>query len=476
MNIQIDASFRVTGFIIFGLIIAANLLVGVWAGRKVKDTDDFFVGGRGMGKLLITCTQLATWIGGAMTMAWVSYGYQQGFAAFWYCALQGIGPLIVAFFMVKFFRAKKFTSLPDFFADVYQNKIVTAIVTVVVMIIPITWTASQFAASARMMHGVLGLDFTFGVILTAAVVMGYSVFGGFTSVVYTDTLQFIILFVLFCIVAPQPVIQAGGVAATIQALPEDMSNLFQLKDLPWYAMLAYTIYGITEFMSNQTSYQRIYAADSSKTAKFSLIVTGLLTIVWGVVAPITGMAIRSLNPDLVPDEALSWFLSERGGNLLSMAFLSCIMMATMSTADSCLNSLSVNISHDIYKNLINPNASDKKVLNAGRIVSLLFGLVSMYWALQGGSLVNFFNYSAGLSAGPIAAIVLFTRFGKELRTPWAVGSGMVAGVVSGLIATQISALTDIVGGGLLLSFPITILVCALVGMATKGKHVAQAAA
>lgn len=170
--------------------------------------------------------------------------------------------------MVKFFRAKKFTSLPDFFADVYQNKIVTAIVTVVVMIIPITWTASQFAASARMMHGVLGLDFTFGVILTAAVVMGYSVFGGFTSVVYTDTLQFIILFVLFCIVAPQPVIQAGGVAATIQALPEDMSNLFQLKDLPWYAMLAYTIYGITEFMSNQTSYQRIYAADSSKTAKF----------------------------------------------------------------------------------------------------------------------------------------------------------------------------------------------------------------
>lgn len=188
------------------------------------------------------------------------------------------------------------------------------------------------------------------------------------------------------------------------------------------------------------------------------------------------MAIRSLNPDLVPDEALSWFLSERSGNLLSMAFLSCIMMATMSTADSCLNSLSVNISHDIYKNLINPNASDKKVLNAGRIVSLLFGLVSMYWALQGGSLVNFFNYSAGLSAGPIAAIVLFTRFGKELRTPWAVGSGMVAGVVSGLIATQISALTDIVGGGLLLSFPITILVCALVGMATKGKHVAQAAA
>ena len=471
MNIEVSSSFRITGFLIFGLIIALNLAVGIWAGRKVKDTDGFFVGGRSMGKLVITCTQLATWIGGAMTMAWVSYGYQQGFAAFWYCALQGIGPLVVAFFLIKLFRAKKFTSLPDFFADIYQNKIVTAIVTVVVMIIPITWTASQFAASARMMHGVLGVDFTVGVILTAAVVMGYSVFGGFTSVVYTDTLQFLLLFVLFLIVAPQPIAQAGGIAASIRALPADMSNLFQLKDLPWYAMLAYMIYGVTEFMSNQTSYQRIYAADSEKTAKFSLVVTGVLTIIWGIFAPIVGMAIRSLNPDLVPDEALSWFLGTRTNDIICLAFLACIMMATMSTADSCLNSLSVNISHDIYLNLIKPDADDKKVLRAGRLVSLLFGLISMYWALQGGSLVNFFNYSAGLSAGPIAAIVLFTRFGKNLRTPWAVSAGMVAGVVSGLIATQISALTEIVGGGLLLSFPITILVACITGMATKGSAI-----
>lgn len=470
MDISVSSSFRAVGFAIFGVVLLLNLAVGIWAGRNVKDTDDFFVGGRGMGKLLITCTQLATWIGGAMTMAWVSYGYQQGFAAFWYCALQGIGPLVAAVFLIKTFRAKKFTSLPDYFADVYQNKVVTAIVTIVVMVIPITWTASQFSASARMMSGVLGIDFTVGVILTAAVVMGYSVFGGFTSVVYTDTLQFFILFVLFLIIAPQPIIMVGGVGATISSLPADMSDLFHLKDLPAYAMLAYFIYGITEFLSNQTSYQRIYAADSAKTARFSLVVTGVLTIIWGIGAPITGMAIRSLNPNLVPDDALSWFLSTHTSDVLCLAFLACIMMATMSTADSCLNSLSVNISHDIYQNLINPKADDQKVLRAGRIVSLLFGLVSMYWALQGGSIVNFFNYSAGLSAGPIAAMILFTRFApKEIRTPYAVGAGMIAGVLAGLLATQISSLTAIVGGGLLLSFPGTIIVAIAVGLATKGK-------
>ena len=469
MDMSVSSSFRAVGLLIFAVIIIINLLVGVWAGRNVKDTDDFFVGGRGMGKLLITCTQLATWIGGAMTMAWVSYGYQQGFAAFWYCALQGLGPLVAAFALVKTFRAKKFTSLPDYFADIYHNKVVTAIVTVVVMIIPVTWTASQFSAAARMMHGVLGIDFTIGVVLTAGVVMGYSVFGGFTSVVYTDTLQFFILFVLFLIIAPQPIMMAGGVGATFDALPADMSDLFHLKDLPSYAMLAYFIYGITEFMSNQTSYQRIYAADSEGTARFSLIVTGVLTLIWGIGAPITGMAIRSLNPNLIPDEALSWFLSAHSSDLLSLAFLACIMMATMSTADSCLNSLSVNISHDIYQNLVNPKADDQKVLRAGRIVSLIFGLISVYWALQGGSIVEFFNYSAGLSAGPITAMILFTRFAsKEIRTPYAVGAGMVSGVLAGLAATQISSLTAIVGGGLLLSFPGTILVAVIVGIATKG--------
>ena len=87
-------------------------------------------------------------------MAWVSYGYQQGFAAFWYCALQGIGPLVAAFCLIKIFRAKKYTSLPEFFSDVYQNKIVTLIVTIVVMADCTTWARRSTApiaaaASAR---------------------------------------------------------------------------------------------------------------------------------------------------------------------------------------------------------------------------------------------------------------------------------------------------------------------------------------
>jgi len=460
-------SNRVLGFLIFGAIVAITLLLGLWAGKKVKTSDDFFVGGRKFGKLISTCTQCATWIGGAMTVAWISFGYENGGAAYWYTATQSIGCFVTAFFLIKFFRAKKYTSLPEYFHDIYKNNLLYILFIIVTLITPVTWIASQLTASARVMQGVLGIDFTIGVIISTFVVLAYSVFGGYMSVAYTDCFQFIMLAVLFLIVAPQPLSQAGGVSAVINAFEPEFSSPIHFTTISHLCILVWMIYGVTEFLSNQTIYQRIYSSDSAKTAKFSILFTGILTVFWGLLTPTVGMAIRTMNADLVPDTAFSWFLANRGSSFLSMALLAVVMMATMSTADSCVNSISVNISYDIYKGVIDKNADDKTVLRAGRIASLALGLISVYWALQGGSIVRFFSFTAGLSAGPLTGAVIYTALLPKYRSTKGMLAGLVVGVVSGAVAMKIPALDAIVGGGVLLSCPLTIIVACIVGAMTK---------
>lgn len=463
----LKTSNLVLGFTIFGIIIAATLLIGLWAGRKVKNSDDFFVGGRRFGLAISTCTQCATWIGGAMTVAWISFGYENGGAAFWYTATQSIGCFFAAFFLIKFFRAKKFTSLPEYFETVYQNKLLTVLFVFVTMVTPITWIASQLTAAARVMEGVLGIEFTVGVLIAAVVVLAYSVFGGFTSVAYTDCFQFLLLLVLFVFVAPQPLKEAGGISEIYSSLSPEFASPIHFTTLSHLCILVWLVYGMTEFLSNQTAYQRIYSANSAKTAKKAILITGVLTVIWGIITPLVGMAIYKINPNLTPDTAFSWFLSNKTNTILTMALLACVMMATMSTADSCINSISVNISYDIYKKLINPDASDKKVLNAGRWASLALGLISVYWALQGGSIVSFFSFTASLSAGPLTGAVIYTALLPKCRSVKGMTAGLIAGVVSGLVAMHVPALEAIVGGGVLMSCPITILVAILVGIFTK---------
>lgn len=457
----------VIGFIVFGLICLITLIVGIWAGRKVKTSDDYWVGGRNLGKLVITSSQAATFIGGGMTVGWIGMGYKLGYGAFWYGIPQSLGIFVAAYFLVKSFRQGNYTSLPDYFDSIYKNETVNLVMTITALIAPVTWVAGQFSAAGRMMQGILGINFELAVIIAGCIVILYSVFGGFMSVVYTDTLQFMILFVLFMITAPMPIIHVGGLGNIINSVPDWMLQPFTIHGMASITIGIWIFMGLTEYLGLQTLYQRIYAADSENTARFSLKVTAWLTVLWGVLTPIVGMAIYAINPDLNPDVSFSWFLANKAPQILSMAFLACVVMATMSTADSMLNSVALNISYDIYQKHINKNASEKQALFVGRIVTLIFGVISLFWAMQGGLIQAFFGYAASVSSGPLVAAILFTVFAEKKRTANGIIYGVSAGVIVGIISLFTPVIKDILAGGVMFSFLTTIIVALLFGSMSK---------
>lgn len=458
---------KLEGFLIFGVICIATLIVGLWAGKKVKTSDDYWVGGRHLGKFVTTCTQAATFIGGGMTVGWIGLGYKLGYGAFWYGIPQSLGIFVAAYFLVKPFRKTTYTSLPDFFNDIYNNNpTVNLIMTVVALVAPVTWVAGQFSAAGRMMEGILGINFQTAVLIAGGVVILYSVFGGFMAVAYTDTLQFCVLFLLFMIVAPMPLIEIGGLGNLVQSAPDWMLQPFSIKGMASITIGIWVFMGLTESLGLQTIYQRIYSADSEKTASFALKVTAWLTVIWGILTPLVGMAIYVINPELNPDTSFSWFLANKAPQIVGMAFLACVVMATMSTADSMLNSVALNIGYDIYQRHINKQATEKQAVRVGQLVTLVFGGISIVWAMQGGLIQSFFGYAASVSSGPLVAAVFVTAFAPKRRCANGIIYGVLAGVVVGIVSIFLPVIKDILAGGVMFSFMTTVVVALLIGQAT----------
>ena len=450
------------GIAVILFVCVMLLAVGFWASRKVKTSEDYFVGGRGIGALVTIGTQCATFVGGGMTLGWIGMGFRYGLGAAWYGAPQALGFFFMAAVLVKSMRARgaAFVSLPDWFDNFYHNKTLSIVTALACLIVPITWVTAQVTAAARMLE-TLGMPYWLGVLLIGGVVVLFSTIGGYVAVVYTDTIQWIVLFVIFCATVSFAIIHVGGFGEISRSVPEHMMNPMTVEGMPNYTIFLWIISGLVSGMGLQSSYQRIYSAKSDGVAKAGLISTGLATTFFAVLTAFVGMAVfLSGGPtDLQNDSVWPWFLDNYMQPWVSVIYSVCIIMATMSTASSMLNSISLTITHDLYSKFINPKASDKKVLRLGIIVSGVFGIISLWWALGGSWMIALFGISYSVGCGPMAAAVITAALMKKKGNPLCIVGGVILGVIVGIITLKVPALADIPAGGTVFSFFAALLIC-----------------
>ena len=185
-----------------------------------------------------------------------------------------------------------------------------------------------------------------------------------------------------------------------------------------------------------------------------------------------GLAVAKLGApsDLVNDSVWPWFLNNFMPKWVAVIYTVCIMMATMSTADSMLNSISLTITHDLYSKFINPKADDKKVLRIGIIISGIFGILALYFATAGTWMTALFGMSYTLGAGPLAGGVVTVALMKKKANPVFVGIGMLAGVLMGYITLKVPDLASIPAGGTVFSFGACVLVVVIGSLIFKNQE------
>lgn len=412
---------------IFVLYMVAMLSVGFYFMKRNKNTDDYFVGGRKMGSWHIGLSVVATDVGGGFSIGLGGLGFTMGLAGSWMLFTGLIGAWLTAVVLIpKVFKLSdkhRFYTFPEIFRHFY-GKQVAILAGIISAIGYMGFTSSQILAGAKLASAsFVALDMTTALIVMGVITVLYTVMGGLKAVIYTDTIQWILLISgLFFIGIPLSYFALGGYEVIVEALP---AEFFSMSNVSWQTLVNWAVTIIPIWFVGMTLYQRIYASNSEKQARKAWFIAGIfewpLMAFMGVLLGLfSRVALQEGFFDYLGYNALSDIDPEMGLPLLLRTVLpvglmglmmSAYFSAIMSTADSCLMASSGNVLTDIVQRLVKL-PEGKRILHLSQLLTLIIGVLALLLATTMQNVLELMLYSyafmvSGLFVPILAA--LYTR-------------------------------------------------------------------
>ncbi len=442
-----------TAIVIYLIVMLA---VGFYFSNQTSNTEDFYLGGRKMGPFVTAMSAEASDMSSWLLMGLPGVAYLSGVAdAAWTAIGLGVGTWLNWFFVSR--RLRMYSqhinaiTVPEFYSKRYHDKSNTlnALAALVIIIFFIPYTASGFAACGKLFHSLLGVNYTAAMLVSALVIIGYTIMGGFRAVSTTDLIQSIVMTIALVVVLTYGITHAGGWNAVVEnarSLPGYLS-LTATHDVSTGGSAAYSPLTIASTMAWGIGYfgmphilLRFMAIEDEK----KLILSRRIATVWVIIAMTVAITIGIVGLGMTNYGALEFLegstsetiivrisslISEHGAlcALLAGVILAGILAATMSTADSQLLATASSVSQNIMQEFLHIKLNEKQSVNVARLTiggisilgiflardpnSSVFGIVSFAWAGFGGA---------------FAAVTLCALFWKR-SNKWGALAGMISG-------------------------------------------------
>ncbi len=281
------------------------------------------------------------------------------------------------------------------------------------------------------------LNFIEAIIFSGVVTTLFTIVGGVWAVVVMDTLQFIILIFVSVLLVPLSLEATGGLGMLMHKLPEHFEWFSGPKGQPLW-LIVYFVMILFKYNGNWVFIQRFYSVkDERATLKLGLF-SALLLFIFPVIFLLPAIAAADILPNLVdPEQAyVAVAVKLLPAGLLGL-MIAAMFSATMSSLNSEFNVMSAVLTNDIYKRLINPNATDKQLILVARLNIILVGAIVVTGSLFVGQLGGAFEANkilTGLFAIPLAIPLLLGMLFRKTNSIGAFFTVLV-GIFSGLILT-----------------------------------------
>lgn len=414
---------------IFILYFAAMLGVGIYFFRKNKDVEDYYVGGRSMSAWHIGLSVVATDVGGGFSIGLGGLGFTIGIAGSWMLFTGLVGAWLSAVVLIpvisKLSCKHKFFTFPQIFEHFYNQK-VALVAGIISAIGYIGFTSSQLLAGAKLASATfVEIDLMTALIIMGIIAIVYTGIGGLKAVIYTDTIQWIILMAgLILIGIPVAYFAIGGMEAIKESIP---TEFLSLKNVSWQSLVNWAVTIIPIWFVGMTLYQRIYASKSEKQAKKAWFIAGLfewpLMAFMGVtlglfsrVAFENGMFAElgySVASGIDAEMGLPVLLNTVLPAGLMGLMLSAYFSAILSTADSCLMAASGNVQTDILDKIFKFKSDTKFQLRISQIITLLIGILALLLASYMTNVLELMLYSYAFMVSGLFIPVLMALYGRK---------------------------------------------------------------
>ena len=437
--------------------LLAMLGVGVWFAKKNNSVDDFYLGGRQLGPFVTAMSAEASDMSSWLLMGLPGVAYLTGLAeAGWTAIGLAVGTylnwLIVARRIRRYSHRLDAITVPQFFSKRWgdERNLLSAIAAVVIIVFFVPYLASGFSACGKLFASLFDVDYITAMLISAAVIVIYTVMGGFLAASFTDLIQSIIMTVALLVVLGFCVTAAGGLDAVMdnaESLAGYLS-LAQIHDPATGGSNPYSLLTICSLLAWGLGYfgmphillRFMAIEDERKLALSRRVASSWVVISMGVAIFIgvvgNGMTRAGSLEQLADAETIivriASLISQHGilAALLAGVILAGILAATMSTADSQLLAASSSVSQNLAVEFFRLRISGRASMILARSVMVIISVVAAFLARDPDSsvfrVVSFAWAGFGAAFGPA---ILFALFWKRSNRYGALAGMVVGGVM-----------------------------------------------
>ncbi len=473
-------NYALSAFIGYLILI---VLVGLLAARfSSQGISNFFIGGRKMSMLVVALSAVVSGRSAWLLLGFTGMAFTMGLSALWAAA----GYIIAEFFLFFYYapRIRRFSenrdciTIPDFFEERFGDKSgnIRTVVAVIIIIFMLAYVSAQFVAGGKTFSASFQLTQTQGLLLTATIILFYTVVGGFLAVSVTDTIQGFIMIIALIVLPVIGIMHIGGFGAFYEqasAIPYDGGSFTGAFALSAGALVGFLGIGLGS-VGNPHIIARYMSIKNPSRLKMTAIVGTSANILMALGALVTGMVGRIFFPDVNllpagdPENLYPTLAYDHLHPIMFGVVIASIFAAIMSTADSQLLVAASALVRDIYEKMIyrEKEISQQKLVVISRWFVLLLVIVALFLGFIAEQLVFWLVLFAwaglGAAFGPTSILALYWRG----VTKAGVISGIITGALTVIIWNRVAFLKDMMYE-LVPAFALAFLVTWLVSLFTQ---------
>ena len=445
------------------LILAIGLYVSRNKDGKKKTAEDYFLAGKSLPWWAVGASLIAANISAEQFIGMSGSGFALGLAIASYEWMAAITLLVVAKYFLPIFIQKGLYTIPEFIEKRYSTNLKTILAVFWIALFIFVNLTTVLFLGGKALDTVIGtgdgsilITSIIGLALFAA---AYSLWGGLAAVAWTDVIQVVVLifggfmmtYYALIFVSGDANSWLAGLKDVYNTVPERFSMILSKGeiftpngkdawwDLPGLAVLVGGIWvaNLYYWGFNQYIIQRTLAAKNLKEGQKGLVFAAFLkllipifVVLPGIIAyvmvldPATGNFIKeslpssflALDGSIANDNASPWLIKTIIPIGLKGLILASLAAAIVSSLASMINSTSTIFTMDIYKSLLNKQATDDQMVKVGRISGFVALMIALVIAPQLGSLGQVFQFIqeyTGVVSPGILAVFLMGLFYKK---------------------------------------------------------------
>ncbi|EAH8675027.1 sodium/proline symporter PutP [Campylobacter coli] len=427
--------------IMFVAYAALMLYIGFYFYRQNKNTEDYFLGGRSLGPVVSALSAGASDMSGWLLMGLPGALYASGLIESYIAIGLSIGALLNWSFVAK--RLRIYTSviansitIPDYFETRFDDdKHILRIVCAIVILIFFTfYVSSGLVGGAKLFEATFGIRYEYALTTGTLIIVAYTFLGGYKAVCWTDLLQGLLMMGALIVVPAVMLYHLGGFGEAMAVIEEIKPNALSMGEgIGVLSIVSALAWGLGYFGQPHilVRFMSIRSTKDIPAATFVGISWMVISLIGACFIGLLGIAyVHKFELTLQDPEKIFIVMSQLLFNpWIAGILLSAILAAIMSTASSQLLVSSSTIAEDFYKRIFNKEASNKTVMNLGRIGVLLVALVAFVISTdKESSVLSIVAYAwAGFGAS-FGSVMLFSLFWSRMTRIGAI-LGMITGAV-----------------------------------------------